>query len=102
VHDQSARSAGWQFCAFAADTVRRPLGGATVIGNTGSFIRDVASAWLTTDLSPSPAAVALVQAAATLPVVLLAIPAGVLADSAGTGRLFLALERSERQLYRVR
>ncbi|SFW30656.1 MFS transporter [Nitrosovibrio sp. Nv17] len=53
---------------------------ATVIGNTGSFIRDVASAWLMTDLSTSPAAVALVQAAATLPVFLLAIPAGVLAD----------------------
>jgi MFS family permease len=53
---------------------------ATVVGNTGSFIRDVASAWLMTDLSPSPAAVALVQAAATLPVFLLAIPAGVLAD----------------------
>ncbi|ATE60560.1 MFS transporter [Thauera sinica] len=53
---------------------------ATVIGNTGSFIRDVASSWLMTDLSSSPAAVALVQAAATLPVFLLAIPAGVLAD----------------------
>ncbi|ARU04438.1 MFS transporter [Comamonas serinivorans] len=53
---------------------------ATIVGNTGSFVRDVASAWLMTDLSPSPAAVALVQAAATLPVFLLAIPAGVLAD----------------------
>ncbi|KRB87030.1 MFS transporter [Noviherbaspirillum sp. Root189] len=56
------------------------LWAATVIGNTGSFIRDVASAWIMTDLSPSPAAVAMVQAAATLPVFLLAIPAGVLAD----------------------
>lgn len=53
---------------------------ATIIGNTGSFIRDVASAWLMTDLSSSPTAVALVQAAATLPVFLLAIPADVLAD----------------------
>lgn len=53
---------------------------ATVIGNTGSFVRDVASAWLMTDLSSSPTAVAMVQAAATLPVFLLAIPAGVLAD----------------------
>lgn len=53
---------------------------ATIVGNTGSFIRDVASAWLMTDLSTSPAAVAMVQAAATLPVFLLAIPAGVLAD----------------------
>lgn len=56
------------------------LWAATVIGNTGSFIRDVASAWLMTDLSASPAAVAMVQAAATLPVFLLAIPAGVLSD----------------------
>lgn len=53
---------------------------ATIIGNTGSFVRDVASSWLMTDLSSSPAAVAMVQAAATLPVFLLAIPAGVLAD----------------------
>ncbi|MDR3736780.1 MAG: MFS transporter, partial [Acidobacteriaceae bacterium] len=51
---------------------------ATVIGNTGSFVRDVASSWIVTELSPSPAAVATVQAAATLPVFLLAIPAGVL------------------------
>ncbi|TEA77195.1 MFS transporter [Allopusillimonas ginsengisoli] len=53
---------------------------ATIVGNTGSFIRDVASAWLMTDLSTSPTAVALVQAAATLPIFLLAIPAGVLSD----------------------
>ncbi|HJU38550.1 MAG TPA: MFS transporter, partial [Tahibacter sp.] len=53
---------------------------ATVLGNTGTFMRDVASAWLMTGLSPSPTAVALVQTAAALPVFLLAIPAGVLAD----------------------
>lgn len=53
---------------------------ATIVGNTGSFVRDVASAWLMTDLSTSPTAVAMVQAAATLPIFLLAIPAGVLSD----------------------
>ncbi|URK89128.1 MFS transporter (plasmid) [Rhizobium sp. RCAM05350] len=53
---------------------------ATVVGNTGSFIRDVASSWLVTDLSNAPAAVAMVQAAGTLPIFLLAIPAGVLSD----------------------
>ncbi|HSX61512.1 MAG TPA: MFS transporter [Tahibacter sp.] len=53
---------------------------ATIVGNTGSFMRDVASAWLATDLSPSPAMVALIQTAATLPIFLLAIPAGVLTD----------------------
>ena len=53
---------------------------ATVLGNTGSFMRDVASSWLVTDLSASPAAVAMIQAAGTLPIFLLAIPAGVLSD----------------------
>ena len=54
--------------------------GATVLGNVGSFMRDVASSWLITDLSSNPSAVALMQTAATLPVFLLAIPAGVLSD----------------------
>ena len=61
-------------------TVFAVLWAATIIGNIGSFMRDVASAWLVTDLSGAPAAVALVQVAATLPVFLLAIPAGVLSD----------------------
>ncbi|MCQ4323965.1 MFS transporter [Stutzerimonas stutzeri] len=65
---------------------------ATIIGNTGSFIRDVASAWIMTDLSPSPAAVALVQAAATLPIFLLAIPAGVLSDILDRRRLLIAIQ----------
>ncbi|WGD32175.1 MFS transporter [Ancylobacter sp. WKF20] len=64
--------------------LRRPvfavLWAATVLGNTGTFMRDVASAWLVTDLSASPTAVAAVQAAGMLPIFLLAIPAGVLSD----------------------
>ncbi len=65
---------------------------ATIIGNTGSFIRDVASAWIMTDLSPSPAAVALVQAAATLPIFLLAIPAGVLSDILDRRKFLIAIQ----------
>lgn len=53
---------------------------ATVLGNVGSFMRDVASAWMVTELSASPTAVALIQTASTLPIFLLAIPAGVLSD----------------------
>lgn len=53
---------------------------ATVLSNTGSFVRDVASAWLVTELAAGPTAVTLLQAAAALPVFLLAVPAGVLAD----------------------
>lgn len=53
---------------------------ATILGNTGSFIRDVSSSWLVIELGGGPAVVAMIQAAGTLPVFLLAIPAGVLAD----------------------
>src|SRR5690554_5100391 len=65
---------------------------ATIVGNTGSFIRDVASAWLMTDLSSSPVAVSMVQAAATLPVFLLAIPAGVLADILDRRKLLIGIQ----------
>ncbi|MEP9352672.1 MFS transporter [Xanthobacter sp. KR7-65] len=80
--------------AFAplARPVFAVLWGATVLGNTGSFMRDVASAWLVTDLSASPAAVALVQAAAMLPVFLLAIPAGVLSDILDKRRFLIAIQ----------
>ena len=68
------------------------LWAATVLGNTGSFMRDVASAWLMTDLSAAPAAVALVQAAGTLPIFLLAIPAGVLSDILDRRRFLIAVQ----------
>lgn len=53
---------------------------ATILGNTGSFIRDVSSSWLVLELGGGPTAVAMIQVAGSLPVFLLAIPAGVLAD----------------------
>ncbi|MBE9606975.1 MFS transporter [Acetobacteraceae bacterium H6797] len=65
---------------------------ATVIGNIGSFMRDVASAWLVTDLAAGPAAVALIQAAATLPIFLLAIPAGVLSDILDRRKFLIAIQ----------
>jgi len=76
--------------------LRRPvfavLWGATVLGNTGTFMRDVASAWLVTDLSASPAAVAAVQAAGMLPIFLLAIPAGVLSDILDRRRFLMVVQ----------
>jgi MFS family permease len=53
---------------------------ATVLGNTGTWLGGVGSGWQMTTLSASPAMVALVQAAATLPSFVLALPAGALAD----------------------
>lgn len=48
--------------------------------NLCMWMNDVAAAWLMTSLSGSPLMVALVQSASTLPVFLLGIPSGALAD----------------------
>ncbi|WP_084224370.1 MFS transporter [Stenoxybacter acetivorans] len=54
---------------------------ATVLSNIGTWIHDVGAGWLMTSLSQSsPVWVSLTQAATTLPVFLLALPAGALAD----------------------
>ncbi|WP_332743312.1 MFS transporter [Hydrogenophaga sp.] len=68
------------------------LWAATVLGNIGSFMRDVASAWMVTELSTNPAAVALIQTAATLPIFLLAIPAGVLSDILDRRRFLIGIQ----------
>ncbi len=77
--DTKTNAAGGPFAPLR-QSVFAVLWAATVLGNVGSFMRDVASSWLVTDLSASPTAVALIQTAATLPIFLLAIPAGVLSD----------------------
>lgn len=65
---------------------------ATVIGNAGAFMRDVTSSWMVTELSSSPAAVALIQAAGTLPVFLLAIPAGALSDIVDKRKYLISIQ----------
>jgi MFS family permease len=65
---------------------------AAVISNIGTWMHDVAAAWLMTSLAPAPLMVALVQAATTLPVFLFALPAGALADLIDRRRLLLALQ----------
>jgi predicted MFS family arabinose efflux permease/quinol monooxygenase YgiN len=68
------------------------LWAATILGNIGTFMRDVASAWLVTDLSGSPSAVAMIQVAGTLPIFLLAIPAGVLSDIIDRRKLLIGVQ----------
>src|SRR6476659_7341105 len=53
---------------------------ANTVSALGTWIQNAASAWIMTDLAPSPLMVSLVQAAAQLPALLLALPAGALAD----------------------
>src|SRR3954470_985095 len=57
--------------------------------NTTMWMNDVASAWLMTTLTPSPLWVALVQSASTLPVFLLGLPSGALADIMDRRRYFM-------------
>src|ERR1051326_4231139 len=58
----------------------RSLWFAGVISYTGSWMQNVATGWLMTSLTSSPMWVALVQVAVSLPVLLIALPAGALAD----------------------
>ncbi|MGQ2916843.1 MULTISPECIES: MFS transporter [Rhizobium] len=88
----SAAKSSTSSFAPLAQPVFAVLWAATVLGNTGSFMRDVASSWLMTDLSASPAAVAMVQAAGTLPIFLLAIPAGVLTDILDRRKFLIAIQ----------
>ncbi|MEF7612535.1 MFS transporter [Aquincola sp. MAHUQ-54] len=60
--------------------VFRMLWIATVTANVCMWMNDVAAAWLMTQLAPDPVWVALVQTAATLPVFLLGLPSGAMAD----------------------
>jgi MFS family permease len=58
----------------------RALWLAILVGNIGTWIHDVAAAWVMAETTDSPLMVAAVQSATTLPVVLLAVIAGTLAD----------------------
>jgi len=53
---------------------------ANLAANTGMWMQNTGAGWLMTSLAPSPLMVSLVQVAALLPVFLLAMPAGALAD----------------------
>ena len=72
--------------------VFRALWIATIISNIGTWMHDVGAGWLMTSLSPSPLLVALVQAATTLPMFLLALPAGAMADIVDRRKMLLSAQ----------
>jgi MFS family permease/quinol monooxygenase YgiN len=72
--------------------VFRLLWGAWLVANICMWMNDVAAAWLMTTLSTSPALVALVQTASTVPVFLLGLPSGALADILDRRRWFIATQ----------
>lgn len=62
---------------------------ASVVSNTGTWMQDTAATWLMTSLTSSALLVALMQTAASLPVLLLGLPAGALADILDRRRLLI-------------
>lgn len=80
----SARSEGARNAPDAWAPLRHPafrgLWIALTISNVGTWMHDMAAAWLMTTLTHSSLLIALVQTAAFLPFFLLALPAGTLAD----------------------
>jgi len=60
-----------------------------LIANVCMWMNDVAAAWMMTSLTTKPIWIALVQTAASLPVFLLGIPSGALADILDRKRYFL-------------
>jgi MFS family permease len=65
---------------------------ATVVSNIGGWMQTAAAGWLMTTLNADPRTVALVQVATALPMFLLGLPAGALADIIDRRRLLLAME----------
>jgi len=63
-----------------------------LIANVCMWMNDVAAAWLMTSLDASPLLVALVQSASTLPVFLLGVPSGALADILDRRQYFMATQ----------
>jgi len=72
--------------------VFRGLWFAWLAANLTMWMNDVAAAWLMTSLTTSPVMVALVQTASTLPVFLLGLPSGAMADILDRRRYFAATQ----------
>src|SRR5207245_9994339 len=69
--------------------VFRVLWIAWIVANLGVWMQNVSGVWLMTTLSPSPVLIALMQTATSLPVFLLGLPSGTLADIVDRRRLLM-------------
>src|ERR1700722_2354304 len=83
------RSSAW---APLREPLFRSLWVAAVISYTGTWMQNVGAGWMMTQLTMSPLMVSLVQAATMLPVFLVILPAGALADMVDRRRLLLTTQ----------
>ena len=86
VQPRLARVAAWDPMKHSAFKM---LWTTWLVANTCMWMNDVAAAWMMTSMTSSPIWVALVQSAATLPVFLLGLPSGALADILDRRRYFI-------------
>ncbi|MEZ5709956.1 MAG: MFS transporter [Blastomonas sp.] len=70
----------------------RSLWTANLVSSMGFMIQSVGASWLMTMLSPSPRMVALVQTSTTLPITLLALFAGAVADNLDRRRVMITAQ----------
>ena len=90
-NDNQIKQSTKKFSSFSPlrEHVFRALWIATIASYLGTWMQDVGESWLMVSFTNSPILVALVETAGSLPVVLLAIPAGALADIIDRRRLLL-------------
>ena len=84
-----ARPSAWTPLAIATF---RAVWLASLASNIGIWLGNVGTAWLMTELRPTPIMVTLVQAATSLPVFLFALPAGAVGDVIDRRRLLVLLQ----------
>ena len=70
----------------------RALWTANLASNLGSMVQSTGAAWLMTDLTQSHQLIALVQASTTIPILLLAVFAGAIADNHDRRKVMLAAQ----------
>jgi predicted MFS family arabinose efflux permease len=65
---------------------------ASTLSNFGSLIQSVGASWMMLSIAPSPDMVALVQASVSLPIMLLSLVAGAMADNMDRRRIMLGAQ----------
>ena len=78
--------------ALLSNPTFRSLWAAAMVSNLGALIQNVGAGWMMTGLTDSRDMVALVQSAATLPIMAFALIAGALADSLDRRRIMLVAQ----------
>src|SRR5208282_1352740 len=89
VVEPSARRRSVSAWAPLGEPLFRSLWIASVISYTGTWMQNVGAGWLMTQMTMNPLMVSLVQAAGALPVFLVILPAGALADMVDRRRFLL-------------